>query len=275
MKIKQLPKKEKELFRRFLIGTEKLLKMIITNKDGFMQQVRRLDYEYGLKVDVNFDQKECRNIFINRENIHNKNSVILNSWPLADKKSFLDSIPYFLRKNDLDGGWENSIITFLLQGIICPPVFNLRLEINQDRLDRGKIVMLLNPNTSPKDIKTAWDEIERMQKQSWPSKYRRKNNVTQNKISDIIKYWQIELGKYRLTEKEKFSGLDGFQRLLAKQGKYEEVVKLRRQSGLKSPQLKIRTKKTDAELAKRVDGISSKKKGSQLARQRRKRIKKW
>ncbi|OGN11444.1 MAG: hypothetical protein A3I26_00895 [Candidatus Yanofskybacteria bacterium RIFCSPLOWO2_02_FULL_43_10] len=275
MKNKRLPKTEQELFRVFQIGTYRLLRMIITNKDRFMQKTRELDSKYGIRVNLKLNQKEMLKTFNERSSTHQKNTLILNSWPKEKKNKFLDDISYFTHKSNFGREWEDSITTFFLQGIICPPVFNLYIDRSHNRLDSGRIIIVLNPNTAPKDIKTAWEEIERRQKKIWPKSLRKRENATSKKISYLIKYWHGEVNKFNMPNSERYPGLNGYQRDMVERGRFNEVVRAYRESGQKVPRLIIKKSRSDGEIGRKYFGIKNKRKGADIVKQTRKQIKKW
>jgi len=252
-------KKQLRLFQTFLTNAYVFLRLIAVNKDGFRDQIGNLNKKFGLGHDRgNQKTADLAYAFKNQVVFFNTSVEILNSWPLKKKVEFIRDIDKFLLKNNLGAEWKLTMIAFLITGSLLPPASNLNIGDTEDEFKKRRVVLILNPDTSLEDIKKQWDTISEKQKKLWPDF--KKTSLRETSFPNLKKFFKTEQGRYHLTDEEKWPDLTPYGRMMAKAGRYEEVVKSRRFSKERVKPLKTRNKKTYVELAREINPVKNRKK---------------
>ena len=81
---------------------------------------------------------------------------------------FEDDIYKFLEKYDLGKEWINTITDFILCLWLYPPPFNLHSDADKRAGGHQRVILELNPDTSPDDLAEAWGYIKKQQKELYP-----------------------------------------------------------------------------------------------------------
>jgi len=165
------------------------------------------------------------------------------------KDEFLTEIRKFSNFFNLGEEWILPLATLVLRGILCPPLFNLKITSGVSD-EKGWVYLELGPNTSLSDIELAWPEIKARQSALWPNF--KKTNFTKKSFEHLREYLKIN-DRSNLSEEEKNPNLNNYELLVFKAGQYNLLKTLRKESGEKTKSLKPKTKKTYREIAKEIN----------------------
>lgn len=187
---------------------------------------------------------------------------------LADKKDeFTSDIKKFCRSVSLSNDWFLSVAALVLRGVLCPPIYNLRIFYEYDDKET-ELSLRLNPSTTIQDIEAAWPEIQAKQKVLYPSF--KKINFTKKSYKHLQDLINV-VGRFNLTEEERNPGSTYYERELLKRGMYGERNIEVKQSGGKIKHPKVKSKKTYREIARITNPRKSIKKEANRLIQLRKR----
>ncbi|MCX6760446.1 MAG: hypothetical protein NTW46_03850 [Candidatus Nealsonbacteria bacterium] len=135
-------------------------------------------------------------------------------------KNFCADIYDFLKKYSLSIEWSNSIIDLVVSAWFFPPLRNLDISSARRVIGQKKIFLILNHDTSLKDIEDAWPEVRNKQKELWSNS--KKTNITKKSfinldvaIKDLKKRYlegmenfnEGELKKYKITDLDIAGGI--------------------------------------------------------------------
>lgn len=114
-----------------------------------------------------------------------KDSEQLNKYikkAIAQRKKFFTSLEKsgkfdefqkdvfdFLSRHKLGFEWCATIIDLIVSGWLCPPQDNLYLNKQRDHSSMERVSIILNPDTSLKDIRNVWKKVKILQKELWPN----------------------------------------------------------------------------------------------------------
>ena len=171
----------------------------------------------------------------------------LLGWSEEKAESFWSTINIFLGQYGLGQEWFETLTILVLTQKLCPPRSNFSIDKSFNRLYTERVVLVLNPDTSIEDLKDGWSEIQAYQKIFWPEF--KKTNLNKTKFTNLLRYLTAEHGRFNFADEEKFKGLSPYQIMMAKQGRYNEVIRSRKEHGLKVKRVKPKNKKTYKELA--------------------------
>lgn len=159
----------------------------------------------------------------------------------------------WIEQTELGKEWEGTLLTFITGGILCPPIHNFHME------KKGKRVLItLNPDTSIEDIRNEWPDISREKKKAWPG-FKKKSlssnfnivakeyieSLKKNEVPDELKYH--ELTEYETFIAKKAPDLASAKRDVSKfRGKMLVIERKARKP------MRIKTKKTDQDIAKEL-----------------------
>lgn len=116
-------------------------------------------------------------------------------------KEFEKDIDDLLYKYDFDNIWKNSIIGFLLSGILVLPINYCRVMVQFNEYNNSPLLCIeLTPNTTLKDINQRWKEIKDIKNELYP--LRKKRGKTTKNIEDIIKIKNDYEERWNLVEKK-------------------------------------------------------------------------
>lgn len=118
-------------------------------------------------------------------------------------EKFCDDIYDFLKKYSLSLEWSDPIIDLVVSAWFFPPFRNLDISSARRVIGQKKIFLILNPDTSLKDVENAWPEIKNKQKELWPNF--KKTNITKKSFKNLdIAIEDIEKRLFGTEEEETY-----------------------------------------------------------------------
>lgn len=88
-------------------------------------------------------------------------------------EEFHSDILDLLHRSDLGEEWVNTTADYIVSSWVCPPSFNLFIDEGRGE-DVRRVTLVLNPDTSLRDIEAAWPTITGLQRELHP-RYRKKH----------------------------------------------------------------------------------------------------
>lgn len=283
---------------------------IASNDRDFLSTLTRLSFivfepnQPPIDELLDFDDATLEKRLSNRDRFASSSRKIYGWLSSEKQKAVSEGIDSIMERYNLGNEWRETFFIFSMTGgILIPPTLNLHIgdernethffEERQDdgqtysRLNTpkyghlGRIVLVLNPDTSLDDIKDAWLIIKEAQRALWRGRKRFK--VTKNSKKELWEELKLKVqhGKGSVSEDEKYSELTDYERILLKKyGESEGRKKIfenrrgkRDEAKLKGPidkRIFIKKKRTDLEIAKQ-SGLSGAAADKQVDRSRHSR----
>ncbi len=268
---KPFSKRDVELFKTMLTNEYRFYRTIAKHSNFFLF-LAFLHKRYFPRRSRGFPDIRLGPIkrFQDREDITEKSLHAVYRWKESREDEFLGHIDTLLRIYNLGKEWRATLIAYALKGILCPPVYNLHVDqervpmFSQKNKDADKrfrrlgirTILILNPDTSFKDIQDAWPEVKKLQERSW-LKFKSANITTETKkqFRDLIK---VNAAKKKISDKERIKELSFFEEQLflrkhrGNEGAAKKAIaEYRKKQGIRKS-VKIKNKRTDEEAIKKV-----------------------
>lgn len=157
-----------------------------------------------------------------------------------------DEIKKILLKYDLGQEWEDTLWIYIVSNKVFPPLYNFHLFEHLPggrRYGDSRVGIILNPDTSIRDLMEAWPKINKLQRSYWVGF--KKKNLTKSSFKFLLDDIAILQKKSNISDKERYSELSWYETALAKQGKFKEILKYQKTSDRSGG--KIKNKRTDSE----------------------------
>jgi hypothetical protein len=109
------------------------------------------------------------------------------------------SVSHFIAEFDLGKEWRDTLLILVTTGKFYPPHRNFHIG-GSSAVDKKRVVITLNPDTSLEDLAADWDIIKRLQKFLWPNF--KKTNITRQSIKNFDVSFKTEIMRIEEANKE-------------------------------------------------------------------------
>jgi hypothetical protein len=176
---------------------------------------------------------------------------------------FLGDIERFLQKFNLGFEWTSPLVALVLKHNLCLPYENLYIETSRYDDAPGRVILTLNPDTSPEDIKFAFDRVRKLQKQLQPNI--KPIKLTKDALSRFYEVMYYDLAKYIEAVKANWEQLDSYEQRIYDYGiKHNAIEKAIEtinnpapyERPMRKPRFKYNRKATDKIVAKKIASIT-------------------
>ncbi len=251
-----------ESFKRMLKNQQDFYRITMKHHELFQElgRIAMMPSMSEIRKELPFPNKkvtlpEC---FYNYPRFMMHGRILVESLDLEDRHKITSFIDRWIAETESGEEWIGTILTFIMTGILCPPIQNFHMR----RVGK-RIQLTLNPDTSIDDLRQEWPLIDKSISAAWPNF--QKTNLTKNFNKMIQEYTDAVVAKKNVSDDFKFQGLSEFETILAKQAKDPKKAiseyrgkRLLTQGAPRKPVL-IKTKKTDRDVVKELYAPKSKK----------------
>ncbi len=290
-----MEKETKEEIRQFktVIKNEHLfLRLALKKGSGFFPSLLRISKTYS-PADLDFGKAYEELNSVRRFSIRDKViacgkeiAALLDDVKQAELMKAIDSV---IEEHCLGKEWKETFLALTMTGILCPPIFNLYINTENDiinitpsdiyrQADTGappkkrwgqlRMSLVLNPDTSKDDINDAWVYIRKAQRAAW-LKWKG-FNLTANSAKQLEAQLALMQAKHApIPVDEKLENMSFYESQRIKRGggmTTKEILKYRKDGGGAEVRksTKIKQERTDVEAIREIFKPKNKKETQKL-----------
>ena len=201
---------------------------------------------------------EFANRVVDRDRVLLKSLGEITQWPNDKLGQFLalidnDLLPRF----GFGPEWRDAFITAIATGVPIVPDRNLFIKTTGVQ-GKQSVVLILSPTASVDDIKEAWPEIKRRQKELWPDFEKiNLNKKSYPRLRDFVQFKVAKKNRSNLSMGERYPNLSDYDlRMLPIDG-IKKIKKYRIERGVRT-KIIIRNRKKNTDIVKDLLGIKNK-----------------